>query len=210
MACKFSQVRPWAIYTLIFLCGVIAAFAALFDELSINPSVQNDYDEEIVLKCGWKSLHISIDGMEYEANYDNRPRTRQAGKGFITFLSIGFIFMVLLFIPPLLDYIPCCCNCFNHIKRSKIFTLRAGVICMGFMWIIASVDWTSTEHCCKNWSEDIDIDNIYYGTDCDWYISIYALLSAAFMSLFIAFYSICIWDVDSFKSFNDEEYFHMV
>lgn len=193
------------------MCGIIAAFAAVFDELSINHSVQNDYDEKIVLKCGWNTLQISIDGVKYIKNYENAPTTTAAGKGYLTFLLIGFIFMVLLFIPVLLDYIPCCCNCLSF-KRSKIFTLRAGIICMTLTWFIASIDWTSTERCCKNWYQliDIDTDNIYQGADCDWWISIYSLLSAGFMSLLIAIYSIFIWDVKHFKQFNDEEYFRMV
>ena len=157
--------------------------------------------------------------MEYTTDYENDLRTKQAGQGYITFLLIGYIFMIVLFIPLLLDYIPLCCDCFNslkclnHIKKSKIFTLRAGVICMGLTWIIASVDWTTTEHCCNNWYKDIVIDtndNIYSSADCDWYISIYALLSAAFMSVVIAFYSIWCWDVKYFKTFSDEEYFRMV
>ena len=164
-------------------------------------------------------LKISIDGIEYATNYENDSRTKQAGEGYITFLLIGYTFMIILFIPLLLDYIPLCCNCsdfvkcLNHIKKSKVVTLRAGVICMGITWIIASVDWISTEHCCNNWYKDIAMDtnnNIYSGADCDWYLSIYALLLAGCMSLVIAIYSFWCWDVKYFKAFRDEEYFRMV
>ena len=181
----------------------------MIDELSINDSAENEYGEKIVLKCGWNAVRVSIDGMEYRTNYDNAPRTREAGKGYLAFILIGYAFMALLFIPLLFDYIPCCCNCLSF-KRSKIFTLRTGIICMTLTWFIASVDWVSTEHCCKNWYQDIDTNNIYDGTDCQWWISIYCLLLAAFISLFIAFYSIFVWDIQHFKEFNDEEYLRMV
>ena len=196
----------WAVYSLVFVCGVLAGLGAFIDELSINKSVKNDYNQDIVLKCGWKTLKISIDSVKYTSNYDDAPRSKQAGNAYIVCLLIGYLFMMMLFIPLLFEYIKCFNN-LHTIRNSKLFALRSGPLFIGVIWIIGCIDWTSTEHCCKNWYSEIDID-INNGTDCDWYISIFLLLIAAFISLSIAFYTNCIWDVKHFHQFYDENYLY--
>eukprot|EP01084_Bolivina_argentea_P157564 274552_1 len=207
-----SKIKPWAIYSLVLLCASILTFGVFFDELSINKSVLNPYNEDIMLKCGWDSITISIDSKQYVGKYSSDHSTIQAGVSYLTWISVGYVMTVFIFIPMILYYIPCCIclRCLRWIKKWKICMLRLGTLFCAVVWIIAAIDWETTEDCCEYWQEDLNFPNEYDGTDCVWYISIYATVTAAFMSLCISFYTICVWDITCFEEFNEDEYFHMV
>ena len=200
-----------SIFSTTIIVSVIKCFGLLFDELEIYNSVPNQYDESINLICRWNRLEVSINNNKYIKYYKNYPQkdiTAQAGYAYVTCIIGGYLIIILVYIPFILECLPYC-NCINSLKRSKIFLIRFGTFVCGLMWLVASIDWMSTEECCLYWYININPMNDYNGLDCDYYLSIYLLLVACGMCFCITIYTLFIWDIEKFNEFNEEQYFHL-